>query len=424
MRHTRSHPRARRWPLRAALAVLLCLGTTGAMRADASARASGPTVLPGVDVLLAEHGGPLRGLRVGLITNRTGRTISGESSIDALYHSPDLKLVALFGPEHGIRSNARPGESVAGGRDARTGLPIHSLYGATESPTPGMLRGLDALVFDIQGVGTRYYTYEWTMALAMRAAARHHLKFVVLDRPNPLTGLHAQGNVLEPAHSSFVGLYPVPMRYGLTMGELARWLNGEYHMGVDLVVVPMKGWRRDMWYDQTGIPWVPPSPNMPTLESALDYPGTCLFEGTNLSVGRGTPIAFQQVGAPWIDADALARRLNMRHLRGVRFEPVTFTPLRPGDGKYAGVAVHGIRFIVTDRDAYDPVVASVAALVELHRLYPDSLRFLVGHFDHLAGTTRLRERILAGDDVAAITAPWKASVAAFEASARRYMLYR
>lgn len=398
-------------------------GARPAPSPTAAAAARTGAVLPGIDVLLAEGGGPLRGLRVGLITNRTGRTRSGESSIDALYASPDVKLVALFSPEHGIRGTARPGQSVASGRDPKTGLPIHSLYGKTEQPTAAMLKGLDALAFDIQSVGTRYYTYVWTMALAMKAAARAHLKFVVLDRPNPITGAHVQGNVLDPAHASFVGLYPVPMRYGLTPGELARWLNGEFHMGVDLAVVPVKGWRRGMWYDQTGIPWIAPSPNMPSLESATDYPGTCLFEGTNLSVGRGTPIAFQQIGAPWVDGPRLARELNERRLPGVRFQAVTFTPAHPGDGKYDGVRVRGVRFVITDRDAYDPTVASVAALVALHRMYPQQLTFRASHFDRLAGGTRLRRRILAGDDVSAITGPWARAVAAFEASARKYMIY-
>ncbi len=379
--------------------------------------------MTGIDVVLEEGGGPLAGLRVGLITNQTGRTGDGRSSIDALDSLPAVRLVALFSPEHGIRGAAEAGANVESGRDARTGLPIHSLYGATKKPTPEMLAGLDALVFDIQDVGARYYTYVWTMMEALRAAAADDVRFVVLDRPNPITGTHVQGNVLDTAYASFVGLYAVPMRHGLTAGELARALNAEHRIGARLTVVPMLGWRRAMWYDETGLAWVAPSPNMPSLESATHYPGTCLFEGTNLSVGRGTPIAFQQIGAPWIDGAELARRLNARALPGVRFEPATFTPARPGDGKYADTTVHGVRFRATSRDAYDPTVAAVAALVELHRLYPRRFRISAVAFDRLAGTARLRERVMAGADVGEITAGWRAAREEFWNGAREYLLY-
>ncbi len=303
----------------------------------APAETADTTILPGIDVLVRAGGGPLRGLRVGLITNHTGRGADGTSTIDLLAALPEVDLAALFGPEHGIRGAVEGGESVESGRDAKTGVPIYSLYGETREPTAAMLSGLDALVFDIQDVGARYYTYVWTMALAMRAAARSHVRFVVLDRPDPIGGRLVQGNVLDTAFASFVGLYPVPMRYGLTPGELARWINAAYHVGAELTVVPVQGWRRGVWYDETALPWVPPSPNMPSLESATHYPGTCIFEGTNLSVGRGTPIAFQQIGAPWIDSDTLAARMNALGLAGVRFEATSFTPDRPGDGKYPGV---------------------------------------------------------------------------------------
>jgi uncharacterized protein YbbC (DUF1343 family) len=397
----------------------------GLAMSPASATGGAPPagVMAGIDVVVAEHGGPLRGLRIGLITNQTGRTRTGRSTIDALFHLPGVTLVSLFSPEHGIRGTARPGEKVARGRDADTGLPIYSLYGATLAPTDSMLQGLDALVFDIQDVGARYYTFDWTMALALQAAARRHLRFIVLDRPDPIGGTQVQGNVQDPQDTSFVGLYPVPMRTGLTPGELARWVNGEYHVGAELTVVPARGWRRSMWYDGTGLPWVAPSPNMPDLASATSYPGTCLFEGTNLSVGRGTPIAFQQIGAPWLDADSLARVLNARRLPGVRFVATHFTPVNPGDDKFGGVALPGLRFVVTNRRAYDPTIAAVAALVELHRLQPDSLHFLVGHFDRLAGTPRLRLGILAGKDVATLTAGWAAQRARFIVSAKKYWLY-
>jgi uncharacterized protein YbbC (DUF1343 family) len=380
-------------------------------------------VRPGIDVLLGDDFEALRGKRVGLITNHTGTNAAGESSIDLLHNAPGVRLVALFGPEHGIRGVVEAGEKVASGRDEATGLPIYSLYGETRKPTAAMLKDLDALVFDIQDIGTRYYTYVWTMALALQAAGEQGLEFVVLDRPNPLGGVGVQGNVLEPARASFVGLYPVPMRHGLTAGELARLLNGEYGFGAKLTVVRAEGWRREAWFDQTGLPWTAPSPNMPSLESALHYPGTCLFEGTNLSVGRGTPQAFQQIGAPWLDNEEVARRLNARGLAGVRFVPVTFTPDRPGDGRFGGQVVRGIRLEATDRAAYDPAVAAIALLVEIQALHADRLTWAVSHFDRLAGTDRIRKEIVAGAGVAEITAGWAAELARFEGVREKYLLY-
>jgi uncharacterized protein YbbC (DUF1343 family) len=397
-------------------------GAPGQASAPPEARPAAPVVRPGIDVLLAGGAAPLLGKRVGLITNHTGLTASGESTADRLARHPGLQLVALFGPEHGIRGQAAGGEKIPSGRDPATGLPVYSLYGDTRKPTPEMLRGIDVLVFDIQDIGARYYTYVWTMALAMEAAAEHNIPFVVLDRPNPIGGELVQGNVLDPKHRSFVGLYPVPMRHGMTAGELARWINDEHRLGVDLTVVPAEGWRRDLWYDETGLPWVPPSPNMPSVEAATHYPGTCLFEATNLSVGRGTPRAFEQIGAPWLDHVTLAQRMDDYGFPGVRFEPVTFTPINPDDRKYPGQLVRGIRFIVTDRSSYDPTIVAVAAMVEIQRLHPG--RFVIhGALDRLAGTDELRKQILAGASVEEITAPWAAQIAAFRRTRDEYLLY-
>jgi uncharacterized protein YbbC (DUF1343 family) len=386
----------------------------------------------GVDVLLARDGGPLRGKRVGLITNHTGlATVAAAAgarpatTIELLRDHPAITLVALFSPEHGMAGTAGPGERVPAGVDERTGLPIYSLYDRAMKPVPEMLRGLDALVFDVQDIGTRYYTYVWTMALAMQAAAEQRIEFVVLDRPNPLGGELVQGNVLEPRHATLVGLYPVPMRHGLTAGELALMVNGELGgIGARLTVVPVEGWRRSLWHDETGLAWVAPSPNMPSLESATHYPGTCLFEGTNLSVGRGTPEAFQQIGAPWLDAGELARRLNALGLDGVHVDSVRFTPRAPGDGKFPGVELAGVRFVAMERERYDPTLAAVAALIEIRRMHPDRLRFRADHFDRLAGTTRLREAIEAGTSLGAATAGWAAQLAAFRQASARYRLYR
>ncbi len=402
-------------------------GTLLLLLAAACGTASGngqTAVRTGVDVLAESGPGRLAGLRVGLITNHTGVAADGRSTIDVLASLDGVQLVALFAPEHGIRGAAEAGERIQSGIDSITGLPIISLYDDTRTPTAEELADIDALVFDIQEIGTRYYTYQWLMTLAMQAAAEQGKVFVVLDRPNPIDGVHVQGNVQEEAHLTYVGLHPVPMRHGLTVGELARWANRTRGIGADLTVVPMEGWQRDMLFDDTRLAWRPPSPNMPTLESALHYPGTCLFEGTNLSVGRGTAAAFQHIGAPWLNADSVVAALNARSLPGTRFEAVTFTPQSPGDNKYGGEVVQGIRFVATDRDAYDPTIAAVAALVEIRRMHPDSLTFREAHFDRLAGTTRLREGILAGDDVNVLTADWAAQRAAFEASRQEALLYR
>ena len=412
--------------LAARLGFLALVASSSSVRAQAAP--NGPAlarVQLGIDVLQAQHGAPLAGKRVGLLTNNTGLSSTRESTIDVLNALPGVKLVALFGPEHGIRGNARPGEKVESGKDPKTGLPVYSLYGATEKPTPAMLKGLDALVVDLQDVGTRYYTYDWTTMLAMKAAAESGLDFYILDRPDPIGGLHTQGNVLEPKFETLVGAYPVPMAFAMTIGELATYVNQEFHVGARLHVIEMTGWRHGMWNDMTTLPWTPPSPNMPDLASAAMYPGTCLFEGTNVSVGRGTPNAFAQIGAPWLDGEELARRLNALQLQGVRFEATSFTPRNPGDDMYRDTLVHGVRFIVANRQTYDAGVAGVAAAVVIHAMAPDRFRFTqAGHFDLLAGTDQVRKQILAGASLEEITKGWAAQRAAFETIRRKYMLYR
>jgi uncharacterized protein YbbC (DUF1343 family) len=408
---------------RTAAAVLLCgyaAGCTAAGRPDPDGSGR---VATGVDVLVRDGAAVLEGRRLGLITNHTGIDRSGRSTIELLHEDPRFDLIALFSPEHAITGRVEAGVEVASDRHPDTGLPIHSLYGETRRPTAEMLAGVDALLFDIQDIGTRYYTYVWTMAHALEAAAEHDIDFIVLDRPNPIGGELVQGNVLESEFRTFVGLYPVATRHGLTAGELARLLNEEFGIGARLHVVQLQGWRRGMWFDQTGLPWVAPSPNMPNLESATHYPGTCLFEGTNLSVGRGTPAAFQQVGAPWLDADALVRRLETYSLPGIRFEATTFSPENPGDGRYPGTAVNGVRLVATDRSAYDPVLAGIALLVEIRALHADSLRFVESHFDRLAGTDRIRHMLLGGAPLERITAGWPQQVELFDRLRQRHLLY-
>ncbi len=377
---------------------------------------------PGIEVLLSDSSHLVEGRRVGLITNHTGIARDGTHSIDLLL-SEGIELVAIFGPEHGYRGTVAEGSRVASGTDERTGLPVHSLYGESLQPTSEMLAGIDVMLFDIQDIGARYYTYVSTMALAMQAAAEQDITFIVLDRPNPIGGLHVQGNVLEPEHSTFVGLYPVPMRHGMTAGELARLFNGEFGIGAALHVIPVDNWRREDWFDATGLPWIKTSPNMPDLESATHYPGTCLFEGTNLSVGRGTPIAFQQIGAPWLDGAALAERLKGYDLPGVRFEAVSFTPEGAHDRKYSGESVNGVRFITTDRAIYDPTLAAVAALIEARRLAGDRWEWRPAHFDRLAGTSQLRQYIDGGASLEEATREWRDQLADFAGLRVQYLLY-
>jgi uncharacterized protein YbbC (DUF1343 family) len=366
----------------------------------------------------------IAGRRVGLITNPSGMDAAGRSTIDRLNDHPDVDLVALFAPEHGLRATAAEGRLIEDSTDPATGLPVTSIYyaGSKRAPAPEDFEGIDVLVFDMQDVGARYYTYVYSMALSMEAAGRAGVPFVVLDRPNPIGDL-VQGNVLDPAFATFVGLYPIPMRHGMTPGELARTFRGLFGVEADLSVVPVEGWAPSTRFDSTGLPWVPPSPNMPDLTSALHYPGTCLFEGTNLTVGRGTDRPFQQIGAPWLDSEALASSLDAYGLKGVRFEPVRFTPVQPTDGKWAGEEVSGVRFVVTDADIYDPTIAAVAALIEAREQRVDRWDWVTAHFDRLAGTDALRLGIEARVDLEGLTSDWTSARDAFVEASLPYRIY-
>lgn len=379
---------------------------------------AGP-VRPGIEVLLADSAHLVRGRRVGLVTNQTGVDARGIGDVERL-RAAGIDLRALFSPEHGFRGAADPGAAVASVRDSATGLPIYSLYGRTVAPTDTMLAGLDVLLVDLQDVGARYYTYLATTMEVMRSAARRGLPVVVLDRPNPLGGA-VQGNVLDPAHASFVGRLAVPMRHGLTLGELARLANADQALGAELHVVPVAGWRRAR--RDAGLPWVPPSPNLRTLAAVQHYPGTCLFEGTNLSVGRGSDAPFEQVGAPWLDAVAVLAALPPAARAGVALVPVTFRPRAPGDGKFADTVVHGLRLRVTDDARYDPTVTAVALLAAVRQVHPDRFRWIAAHFDRLAGTPALREALEAGRPAAEITAGWGEARAAYLRRRVGFLLY-
>jgi uncharacterized protein YbbC (DUF1343 family) len=384
-------------------------------------------VRSGIEVLLSDSLHLIQGQRVGLLTNHTGIYWIGDgtvgSTIDALYEASNVDLVALYAPEHGIRGQEQGGASIDSGRDERTGVPIHSLYGEVRKPTPAMLESVDVLLFDMQDIGARYYTYVSTMALAMEAAGEQDIPFIVLDRPNPVRGDIVQGNLLKPGYETFVGMYPVPMRHGMTAGELAQLYVGEFGLEVDLHVVPLDGWTRDMTFDQTQLPWVPPSPNMPSVESALAYPGTCLFEGTPISVGRGTDRAFQWVGAPWLDGVQLAESLNGYGINGVRFEAITFTPQNAGDRKFEGQEVSGVLLIPESTD-YDASKAAVAMLLETYSMSGDDWLWAEAHFDRLAGTDSLRLSIEAGADFAELTSAWESETQAFEQLRSPYLIYR
>ncbi len=402
---------------------LAACGGGEAPAADAAEALRQPEVHPGVELLLSDSLHLVAGRRVGLITNQTGIDRERRSSIDRLAEHPAFELVALYAPEHGIRGDQGEGILIDDEVDTRTGLPVHSIYGQTLAPTPEMLEGVDVLLFDMQDIGARYSPYVSTMAYSMRAAGDAGIPFIVLDRPNPIRGDVTQGNVLDPDFATFVGMFPVPMRHGMTPGELARLYVGEFGIDVDLAVVPVEGWSRSSTVADTGLPWVAPSPNMPSLESALAYPGTCLFEGTPLSVGRGTDRAFQWVGAPWLDGEALAAALNGYGIAGVRFEAATFTPTRPSDGKFDGIEVRGVRLVAASTD-YDAPRAAVAMLVEAHRASGDAWSWNVAHIDRLAGTAALRLGIDAGQDVGALTAGWSDAIRDFERLRAPYLIYR
>ena len=392
-----------------------------APRREGPAPARTSAVRPGIEVLLDDSLHLVHDRRVGLVTNQSGVDARGVSDVVRL-RAAGIRLVALFSPEHGFRGAADPGAAVASSVDSATGLPIYSLYGRTSAPTPEMLRGVDVMLVDLQDVGARYYTWLYTTIEVMKAAGRAGVGVIVLDRPDPIGGA-VQGNVLEPAHITTVGQLEVPMRHGLTLGELARLARADLGLDVDLAVVPAAGWRRDLPLDRTGLPFIPPSPNLRSLESLFHYPGTCLFEGTNLSVGRGTDAAFTQIGAPWLDTAAVLARVRSAAPGGVRFTGVTFTPRAPGDGKYGDTLVSGIRLELADRDRYDPTAAAVTLLAAVLAVHRDRFAWIPAHFDRLAGTRRLREALEAGVAADSIVETWRPALERFRERRRGVLVY-
>lgn len=387
---------------------------------------SSPKIKLGLEVLLTERLDLLKGKRVGLITNQTGVDSNLTSNISLFLKEPGINLVALFAPEHGIRGERLAGEYVESSVDEETKLQVYSLYGKTKKPTKDMLKGIDLLIFDMQDVGVRHYTYISTMALAMESAKENNIEFVVLDRPNPLGGINIEGPVLDPAFSSFIGLYPIPNIYGMTIGELAQFINTEFKISARLTVIPMKDWKRDMWFDQTGLMWVISSPNIPGVETLILYPCTGPIGDTYLSVGIGTTKPFHFVGAPYINPTRLMEELVKRRLKGVMFRPAYFIPRF---SKFQNELCKGIEIFVTDRKAFKPIETALNILDVIYRLYPkefnwgdkSSGKYI---FDLSMGTDKIRKYIESGMYPQDIVKTWEKDLGRFLEIRKRYLIYK
>ncbi len=399
-------------------------------RVMTSGRKPTPHVVLGLDRLLSERLDLLEGARVGLVCNQATVDHRLRHAADLLHAHPDVRLTTLFGPQHGIRGDVQDNMvETAHAVDGPTGLPVYSLYSETREPTAGMLAETDVIVVDLQDVGCRIYTFVYTMANCMRAARALGKRVIVCDRPNPIGGTAVEGNVLEPAFASFVGQFPIPTRHGMTAGELARLFNEAFGIGCDLQVVPMQGWTRAMWMDEGDAPWVIPSPNMPTLDTATVFPGAVHLEGTQMSEGRGTTRPFELVGAPYVEAEDYGRRLNALDLPGVHFRPTVFQPTFQ---KHAGRSCGGVQVHVLDRDRFLPVKTGVAVVKTAHDMHTDEFRwkqppyeyvFDKNPFDVIAGTGALREAIERGASVDDIDRSWRPGLEAFRRLREAYLLY-
>jgi uncharacterized protein YbbC (DUF1343 family) len=378
-------------------------------------------VRPGIEVFLDDVPARLRGKRVGLITNHAAVDRSRTPDIDLIARQKDVQLVALFAAEHGIRGDAAAGAKIADDRDQKTGVPIFSLYMAEDrGPTPEMLKEVDVLIYDLPEVGGRTWTYVSTMALSMQAAAKKRIPFVVLDRPNPIGGEIVEGALLDPAFKSFVGMYPIPARHGMTVGELATFFNQRFGIGADLIVSRVENWSRSQWFGDTGLPWVNPSPNLRSPAALNHYPGTVYFEGTNLTEGRGTERPFEQIGADWLDAPAVATVMNDRRLPGIRFEAIRMTVAETA-AKFKGQTIPAIRFVITDRQAYRPVRTSILLIDEIRRQHPRDFAWGKS-IDRLTGSDRVRLAI-DGGRLPELLEQWDREAAAFVESRKPFLLY-
>lgn len=398
--------------------MVLLAGAAGAQKKKSGGRSGNVgRVQPGLDVLEAQKFAPLKGKKIGLITNHTGVDFNGKSSIELLAKSPGVELVALFSPEHGIAGHSD--DNVVSSKDPSTGLPVYSLYGENKQPTPEMLKGLDALVFDVQDAGVRFYTYTTTMGYCMEEAAKAGIAFYVLDRPNPIGGEIVEGPMLDADKTAFVAYFPVPVRYGLTIGELAQLYNTENHINCELHVIAMKNWHRNYFYENTRVRWIPPSPNLRTMTGAVLYPGLEILQNAGVSVGRGTQTPFEEFGAPWMNGDEVAEAMNALNLPGVRFANQPFVPV---SGLYAGQRCQGVGIRVTDRAAVRSMRVGLEIAALLRKKYPE-------HFDVtktllLIGNDATVEQLKAGTAPEKIIASWGKDLAAFDEMRRKYFLYK
>lgn len=390
---------------------------TGVLEAGQRRSSRPGRVQTGIDVLETQRFAPLRGKHVGLITNHTGLDSQGRSTLDLFAHATGVHLVALFSPEHGLLG--QNDDKVSSGKDATTGLPIFSLYGETRRPTDEMLQGVDTLVFDIQDAGVRFYTYTATMGYAMEEAAKRHIAFYVLDRPNPLGGNIIEGPMLDSDKTSFVAYFPLPVRYGLTIGELAQFFNAENHISCDLHVITMKNWHRNYFFESTGIRWIPPSPNLRTLKGSIVYPGLEILQNAGVSVGRGTETPFEEFGAPWMSGEAVAAALNDRRLPGLRFVNQPFIPV---NGLYSGQRCGGVGIRIIDRQEVRSMRLGLEISAILKRLYPE--KFDAAKLIDLAGNQQTIEQLQQGTAPEQIVAGWTASLDAFNSLRRKYFLYK
>ena len=388
-------------------------------------------VVLGLEKLLQAKTGVLRGARVGLVCNQASVDHNYHHAADLLHEHPEVNLRALFGPQHGIRGDVQDNMiETEHGIDRKTGVPVYSLYSETREPTEAMLRDIDVIVFDMQDVGCRIYTFVYTLANCMRAARKWGKKVVVCDRPNPISGGGVAGNVLEPEYASFVGQFPIPTRHGMTVAELARMFNEHFNLDSEIEVVPMDGWQRKFWHDETNAPWVLPSPNIPTLDSATVFPGAVHFEGTQISEGRGTTRPFELIGAPYIDPDDYAGQLNNLGLAGVFFRSCAFQPTFQ---KHGGVTCGGVQIHVTDRQLFEPVIAGVAMVKLAYDMYTDDFLWKKtpyeyvydkNPFDVISGTNKIREAIEQGSGLNEIQDSWKGPLGEFRAVREKYLLYQ
>ena len=409
------------------LALILCFATqisfaTGSTaastkRAGTKAKSRSGRVQTGLDVLESQKFAPLRGKHIGIITNHTGLDSRGKSTIDALAHAPGVQIVAIFSPEHGL--SGQSDERVSSAKDPSTGLQVFSLYGETLRPTDEMLKGVDALVFDIQDAGVRFYTYTVTMAYCMEEAAKRNIAFYVLDRPNPIGGEIVEGPVLDPDKTNFVAYFPIPVRYGLTIGELAQYFNSENHINADLHVIAMKNWHRNYFFESTGLRWIPPSPNLRTMKGSIAYPGLEILQSAGVSVGRGTEAPFEEFGAPWIDGEKVATALNTIHLPGLRFVEQPFIPV---SGLYAGRRCGGVAIRIGDRAAVRAMRMGLEIAILLQKMYPED--FDASKSIALLGNAETVQKLKDGVPAADIVISWQPALIEYDKARRRYFLYK